>query len=383
MNRFRYRFPRTALLWMLLVFSFTSCGRSDVDAELVGEWQLKGASPAIYWKIRSNGTYQVSGPGAGAGHSGSFSAADGKWFFTSEAWGKDQGTYQLPDANTLLSVGKLGAGTWVRTSPVKNAKNKKPGPSKGDPRKLKLGTQNENGKALPKDIPELTEAATKRAREWKKDAAAVSIQYDEVNAPNMKGPQVRYSFISPSEGTGFMITVTTEGAAPYEFKQKVNWGENPLPPVFIDFPVAVERARKDGMQGAVISGSLRIYEAQGMRALAWIISAASGGRTVDGATGEIIQRDVTGYIDYYNAQWERAARALRALLGVRGGGGYSPPTAGSSSSSESGGGYQGMTSEEYQQSVAESNAYWGGSSDDYNRVKNGECTWSDSSNYGC
>ena len=36
-----------------------------------------------------------------------------------------------------------------------------------------------------------------------------------------------------------------------------------------------------------------------------------------------------------------------------------------------------------EQRAAESRAYWGGSAEDYNRIKNGECTWSDSSKYGC
>jgi hypothetical protein len=38
-----------------------------------------------------------------------------------------------------------------------------------------------------------------------------------------------------------------------------------------------------------------------------------GDKTVNAATGEIIDFDVTGYIAAYNAQWKRAAEGLRAL----------------------------------------------------------------------
>ncbi len=255
------------------------------------------------------------------------------------------------------------------------------GSSKQGSAKLKLATQNENGQAIPKDIPELAAAALKRARQWKKDAAAVSFEYKEVKSPNQKGPEVRFSFISPSDGTGFMLTLTENSVLPFEFKQKVDWGVNPLPPVFVDLPVAIERARKNGMQGPLIMASLRVYDANGVTALAWMISAKSGGRTIDGATGDIIEHDVTGYIDYYNEKWAKAAAAFRAMVfgSVKFSQSYTSPY----NPSENWGNPGGMSNAEWQQSSAESNAYWSGNSAAYDRVKNGQCTWSDSSNYGC
>jgi len=38
-----------------------------------------------------------------------------------------------------------------------------------------------------------------------------------------------------------------------------------------------------------------------------------GNKTVNGLTGEIIDFDVTGYIERYNADWKRASDALSAL----------------------------------------------------------------------
>jgi hypothetical protein len=116
-----------------------------------------------------------------------------------------------------------------------------------------------------------------------------------------------------------------------------------------------------------------------------------GNKTINGASGEVIDYDVTGYIASYNAQWERAARSLRALLrNVRGGGSSGNPMSGGDFAFPSGGSSSDAPYDdgskaraEHEQRAAESRAYWGGSAEDYNRVKNGQCTWSDSSRYGC
>jgi hypothetical protein len=116
-----------------------------------------------------------------------------------------------------------------------------------------------------------------------------------------------------------------------------------------------------------------------------------GDKTINGATGEIIDFDVTGYIKSYNTQWVRAAKGLRALMrSAQGGassgssptigGDSSPPPSGSDKPYDDG---SAARQESERKQAAEGRAYWGGSAADYNRVKNGECTWSDSSRFGC
>jgi hypothetical protein len=203
----------------------------------------------------------------------------------------------------------------------------------------------------------------------------------------MRGPEVTISFFSPSAGTGMLVRVTADGARTSEFNQGVNWGRAPLPPVFVDLPTAVRIARNSGMKGLVNRARLDIWSPAGAPAvLAWMI----GDKTVNGATGEIIAYDVTGYIKSYNAQWEHAAKGLRALWrSARGG----SPNSGSPVIGGDGS-YQGTDSskpyddgsaarQENERRAAEGRAYWGGSAEDYNRIKNGQCTWSDSSRFGC
>lgn len=144
-------------------------------------------------------------------------------------------------------------------------------------------------------------------------------------------------------------------------------------------------AREHGTSGVINRADLRIWNPPGAPAvLAWLV----GGKTIDGASGEIIEYEVPGYTASYNSQWERAARGLRLLMrGARGGepsgGGGDFPFLDTRSSSGAPYDDGSKAREAYERNAAESRAYWGGSAEDYDRVKNGECTWGDSSRYGC
>jgi len=48
-----------------------------------------------------------------APHNGTLLAAEGKWALNSPSW-VDGGTYQVPNANTLVANGRLGTGYWHR-----------------------------------------------------------------------------------------------------------------------------------------------------------------------------------------------------------------------------------------------------------------------------
>ena len=97
--------------------AFAACGRAEVDPRLVGTWQLQWAGAPMYWSIRENGTYEISGPGAGLGESGTFAAAAGRWSLRSPIRGEDGGTYELPNDDLFVGTGKLGPGTWARVRP--------------------------------------------------------------------------------------------------------------------------------------------------------------------------------------------------------------------------------------------------------------------------
>jgi len=262
-----------------------------------------------------------------------------------------------------------------------------PAPSAATP--LVLTTQPDGARQLPRDLPELMHAGRQRALLWRPDAIPVALKFEHRDAPNptMRGPEVVISFFSPSTGTGMLTRVTADGARTFEFNQAVNWSRLPLAPVFVDLPAAARIARTNGMKGPVNRARLDIWSPAGAPpVLAWMI----GDKTINGATGEIIAYDVTGYIASYNKQWQQAARGLLALMRAAQGhssGGDSPSIGGDSNNPGSGSDRPyddgSAARQQYERNAAESRAYWNGSASDYNRIKNGQCTWSDSSRFGC
>lgn len=379
---YRLRLVRVAIVSFILL-PLSACGGQQVDSSLAGTWLLQWPGQPVYWKIDKNGRYEISGPGAAIKHDGTLRARKGKWSLKSKTWGDDGGTYSFPNAATMICVGKLGPGTWVRVTEHAAASALGKG--------LKLTTQRDGSRLLAKDLPEFMHAVTLQARALKRDAIPVGIDYKYRKYQTYTGPEVKISFYSPSEGTGVLYTATTLSVDPHVFDQAVNWGEDTLPPVFVDLPAALRIARENGLKGPLEKANLRIWspdEAEPI--LAWMLSTGThgGARTVNAATGELIDFDVTGYVAAYNAQWAEAAKGLRALLrsahprssgssSSSGGGSYS---SGSGSGSDDSGGFD---YDAYNQKVAEENAYWSGDSRAYDRIKSGGCTSSDSSRYGC
>jgi hypothetical protein len=362
---------------------------SDCEA-VVGTWAWFVGGEVT---VKSDGTFAQQ-----SGNSGTWTCTDASKGAMTLIWKKGGFVNQM-----LLSADGKGLSSTDPSQPFVTAKRIGAAPSdKGESQApavptVILTTESDGSRQVPKDLPELMHGATQRARMWRHDAIPVSLEFQHFDAPNpklTKGPRVVFSFSSPSEDAGLKLTVTTTDVSTFAFSQPVNWGGVSLPPVFVDLPAALRIARKNGMKGPLGNASLRIYSPGGAPpVLAWMVQSSSAGlgRTVNGATGEIIDYDVTGYIAAYNAQWERAAKGLRALMrNARGGsssgsstiGGdsaFPSPSSGSDTPYDDGS----KAREQHERDAAESRAYWSGDPELYNRVKNGECTWSDSSKVGC
>ncbi len=104
-------------------------------------------------------------------------------------------------------------------------------------------------------------------------------------------------------------------------------------------------------------------------------------------SGGMTAKEEADYITDYNAQWDKAAEGLRRLTTraprSSGSGGDWTPGSYSSSGSGDNSAAEAAARAEYEQRAVESRAYWGGSSEDYSRIQNGECNSSDNSRYGC
>jgi hypothetical protein len=108
------------LMTLVLLLAAQAASAQQLDANLVGMWQLQWLGPQMLWQVRSDGTYRLIGVGARPNeHWGRMQASGGKW---SSEWerGKDGGSYQL-QGNNWTVTGALGTGTWVRIWPSAQA----------------------------------------------------------------------------------------------------------------------------------------------------------------------------------------------------------------------------------------------------------------------
>ena len=119
--------------------------------------------------------------------------------------------------------------------------------------------------------------------------------------------------------------------------------------------------------------------------LAWTVSGARGGVNIDGALGNLLEGDLSGYVAAYNAQWEAAVAGLRRLLAQPRSSSpsfadidtsWTPPT-----SSGGSGGADAPSGPDY--STASQNSYDPNDMGAYDRIQAGTPTPDDCYRYGC
>lgn len=87
------------------------------DRNTVGVWRLELGAQTWIQEFRENGTttFRATGPNAPPDQEGTIRFTEGRWIANSRSIGyTDQGTYLMPDANTLIMVGEGGRAEWVR-----------------------------------------------------------------------------------------------------------------------------------------------------------------------------------------------------------------------------------------------------------------------------
>jgi hypothetical protein len=132
-------------------------GRAAVDPRIAGTWESAVGADRWVLEFRATGAYAFTIESATTqpGHSGTFTAAGGKWGLKSTAgtpW-TDGGTYAFVDQDTLALTGNLGTAHWKRRRPGGAA----PAPA-----------------SAAKVAPYVAEALA-MARQWQNDAVIVGV----------------------------------------------------------------------------------------------------------------------------------------------------------------------------------------------------------------
>ena len=92
---------------------------ADLDASLIGTWQLPVKGGNWVWEISSDGTYKFHSEALDGAppHAGVFTAAAGQWTLAATAGipgYTDNGQYLYQAPNIWMAKGKLGGAAWIR-----------------------------------------------------------------------------------------------------------------------------------------------------------------------------------------------------------------------------------------------------------------------------
>lgn len=230
-------------------------------------------------------------------------AADGKAFFkpTEDAppaitanWTCDpaDGSFSVAWAHGFTDVLRLYdddqvlQGTNHTGVEVSGKRHVDPARGMPPPQTVSAGSQQ-----VPRNLPELAEAAYGVADDWRPDAFLVALRIRKDGWPNKDAFYVELSFYSPSEGTGLWISSHLTKTRVRE-AGTVNWGTDRLPDRFVDFPEALQSARKAGMRGLVSRAELRVDSARGGTPV-WRVTPELHGQAVapiDATSGKVLSR---------------------------------------------------------------------------------------------
>jgi len=91
----------------------------NLDANLVGTWQLPVKTGNWVWEIGADGTYNFYSEAldGAPSHAGVFTASKGRWTLTATTGlpgYTDSGQYLFQTPNILMAKGKLGGAAWIR-----------------------------------------------------------------------------------------------------------------------------------------------------------------------------------------------------------------------------------------------------------------------------
>jgi hypothetical protein len=241
----------------LLVVLVTLAGArasAAVDSALVGVWVNAqggpmGVSMTRMLELTADGGYLMSHPvPRGAAPTGAFpdygrfSAADGAWTMQSEARkATDGGSYAVQADGTLLLKGGKLPEKWTRSGVVAN-----------------FGLKRSGSQFIPTGAAALARSVMDTvARPWSADAQLTALSVFWV-PPQDRGVDILVflDFHSAAKDAVLRLQVRQ-----FSWERAEHRGDKTpqaiLPMAFIDFPVALERARAQGLHGTVNSAQLQ------------------------------------------------------------------------------------------------------------------------------
>ncbi|WP_428409497.1 hypothetical protein [Hyphococcus sp.] len=166
-----------------------------------------------------------------------------------------------------------------------------------------------NGREIPLDLPELVASAlATQAIPWREDAWPTWIFVAESPIGRAK---LTLTFYSRSSGDMLRLDLSKYAMRSFE-NDGSRFFQEPLPAQFVDLTDIMEKAKNDGVAGALNTAEMRVFGTAGP---AWML-ATNGpvGVTYSAQTGARLDGDVTGYIAQYESDWDKLGEIWREAM---------------------------------------------------------------------
>ncbi|HPE32449.1 MAG TPA: hypothetical protein PLV61_14760 [Parvularculaceae bacterium] len=248
---------------------------------------------------------------------------NGKWRLH-QAGASESGDYSVDGKTVKFEGGRYNLGGWKQEYAIKGdeltitSTLALPTAPKGAPPLVDVSTwrfivaptfvptEMAGGLAAPAALPEIAVQALMLARERNPSVDVRKVDVEQYLPGAFK---LDFYMMAPDR-SGVVVTMDPYHIRVKEFAQAY-WGDHALPVAFIDLPKATEIAVANGLVGDMTKADLGNWSGKGAY---WRVFSHAGAVTVNAVNGEVMKGDVTGYVEQYNADWDRALKLLAEAI---------------------------------------------------------------------
>lgn len=295
---------------LFLVFSLvflSNCGGDDqplaeeIRNSPAGVWEVRyndavGQAYLDVLELRADGTYSSHMQGLTPSDRGTYQVNDGTIAFnsTQDAILSQSFPYLVEDGvlklylNTTDGAANTPFVEWQPSTILR-----------------KLATVDVSNRKVPTGLSHALAAMSRDAVNWREDALPTVVRISSL--PNGEF-QTEVNLYSPSA-----VEILRAMITPFDVRVSTGNGQRapkiPLPVEFIELPEILENT---GFTGNLDRANLQVYGDYGA---VWSVRMNNRqGAYVSATTGEVIEEDVTGYIEGYEADWNYAGELWRQVL---------------------------------------------------------------------
>ena len=292
---------RKKAVLIYLLMSTTGCGSGAAD--IVGVWEIRyldavGQSYLDVMELRADGTYTTHMQGSAPSDSGQYTVVDHVIAFRSAL--DPLFSNDIPfdfDGDDVLRL----------TLPAPPGATPAVADWRRSPLQRQFGIQDESGRRVPMNLLNQVRSLTGDTQIWRPDAVPTWVRLEA----QQNGDYITTVHL-------FSATASEElrvRIAPFDATVSTHDGsrtaQKPLPTSFLDLLPILEMSGTEIQRGTLETADLSVW---GEHGAVWRLNDGRQVVSLSAESGDVIQGDVTGYKEQYEADWNRAQESWREIL---------------------------------------------------------------------